>query len=260
MASFADLQAAFQNAILTGDGAVIDALTESPTDGRDKRLGIYQSAYGMRLVKSMRSSFEFLHRYIGDDLFDEIGAAYVADTPSYYANIRWYGATLPQFLSVREPYSDYPILSELAALERALNDAFDAADDVVLRPEDLASVDPARWQDLVFVATAGSQHLHLETNAYDVWMALKDDEDVPDATPAGTAAHILVWRQDATPMVRPIGTEEAMMWDEAMSGIPFGQLCAMLATFDDADKAASRAAAYLSQWIHAGLLSRADIS
>jgi hypothetical protein len=52
--------------------------------------------------------------------------------------------------------------------------------------------------------------------------------------------------------------EEAMMWDEAGNGIPFGVLCEMLATYDEPDGAAGRGASYLHGWITAGLLT--DVS
>jgi hypothetical protein len=58
-----------------------------------------------------------------------------------------------------------------------------------------------------------------------------------------------------TPMFRELSAEEAMMWDEASGGIPFGVLCSMLATYDDPDGAAARGAGYLHGWITAGLLT-----
>jgi hypothetical protein len=71
---------------------------------------------------------------------------------------------------------------------------------------------------------------------------------------------LLVWRQDNTPMFRELPAEEAMMWDEAANNIPFGVLCAMLATYDDPDGAAARGAGYLHGWISGGLLTGASTS
>ena len=59
-------------------------------------------------------------------------------------------------------------------------------------------------------------------------------------------------------MFRELPAEEAMMWDEATNGIPFGVLCEMLATYADPDSAAGRGAGYLHGWITAGLLT--DVS
>ena len=92
-----------------------------------------------------------------------------------------------------------------------------------------------------------------------IWLALKNDEAPPEATALGQPAHLLIWRQDVTPMFRELPSEEAMMWDEATRGIPFGVLCEMLATYDDPDGAAGRGAGYLHGWITAGLLTEASV-
>ena len=76
----------------------------------------------------MRNDHELLHRYLGDETFDEMGHAYVKARPSEHPNLRWFSQGLPEFLKSAEPYCDHPVLADLAALEKALNDAFDAAE------------------------------------------------------------------------------------------------------------------------------------
>jgi hypothetical protein len=53
---------------------------------------------------------------------------------------------------------------------------------------------------------------------------------------------------------RPLSTEEAMMWDEAVNGVSFGVLCEMVATFAGAEEAELRAASYLKAWVDTGML------
>ena len=60
-------------------------------------------------------------------------------------------------------------------------------------------------------------------------------------------------------MFREFPAEEAMMWDEAANGIPFGVLCSMLATYDDPDNAAARGAGYLHGWVTGGLLTGVSV-
>ena len=257
MKDFAHLQSEFQRAILEGDDGVLADILDSPKETRTVLFDVYRNAYSLRLLEGMRTSYELLHLYVGDETFDELGTAYIAASPSHTSNMRWYAHTLPAFLAEAEPYSDYPILTELAALETALNDAFDAADEAVLTLADLAAIDPAAWQELIFTTHGSVRRFRFATNVLAVWSALRNDEEVPEVEIGDERSHLVVWRQDATSMVRPLGTEEAMMWDEAAAGIPFGQLCAMLATYDDPDNAAARAAAYLGQWVNAGMLSGA---
>jgi hypothetical protein len=255
MSDFARQQGAFQRGILTGDNAILDEILDSPKAKRETLFGLYRHAYGSRLVEVMRNDHKLLHRYLGDEAFDEMGHAYVKARPSKNPNLRWFSQGLPDFLRSAEPYNRHPVLSDLAALEKALNDAFDAAEAPVLALGDMAGFAPEIWNDLVFQAHPSAYRLDLVTNAPAIWLALKNDETPPDAAVLEVPSRLLIWRQDTTPMFRALATEEAMMWDEAAGKIRFGVLCEMLATYDDPDGAAARGATYLHGWITAGLLS-----
>jgi hypothetical protein len=122
----------------------------------------------------------------------------------------------------------------------------------------MAGFAPEAWSGVRFRPHPSASRLKLATNAAAIWLALKNDEAPPDAAGLEQPAHLLIWRQDVTPMFRELLAEEAMMWDEAADGVPFGVLCEMLATCDDPDGAAGRGAGYLHGWITAGLL--ADVS
>src|SRR3954452_25243545 len=125
MSDFARQQADFQRGILTGDDAVLTEILDSPKEKRETLYGVYRYAYGSRLVEAMRNDDELLHLYLGDETFDEMGHAYVKTRPSEHPNLRWFTQGLPAFLRDAEPYCNHPALSDLAALEKALNDAFD---------------------------------------------------------------------------------------------------------------------------------------
>jgi hypothetical protein len=255
MSDFARQQGEFQRAILTGDDSVLAEILDSPREKRETLFGVYRYAYGSRLVEAMGNDHELLHAYLGDEMFGEMGHAYVKARPSEHPNLRWFSQGLPEFLKSAEPYSNYPVLSDLAALEKALNDAFDGEDAPVVALSDMAGFAPEAWNDLKFVAHPTVARLDLSTNASAIWLALKNEEDPPEAEALTEPSRLLVWRQDVTPMFRELSTEEAMMWDEAADGIPFGVLCEMLATYDDPDGAAARGAGYLHGWVTSGLLT-----
>jgi hypothetical protein len=258
MSDLARQQADFQRGILAGDDAVLAEIPDSDKEKRETLFGVYRFAYGSRLVEALRNDHELLHGYLGDEMFDEMGHAYVKARPSQHPNLRWFSQGLPEFLKSTAPYSEHPELCDLAALEKALNDAFDAAEAPVLELTAMAAFAPEAWPDLKFRPHPSAARLDLSTNAAAIWLALKNDETPPDATALEDPSRLLIWRQDVTPMFRELPTEEAMMWDEAANGIPFGVLCEMLATYDDPDSAAGRGAGYLHGWITAGLLT--DVS
>ena len=255
MSDLARQQSEFQRAILTGDDTILAEIPDSPREKRETLFGVYRYAYGSRLVEAMRNDHKLLHVYLGDDMFNEMGYAYVAACPSHHPNLRWFSGHLPDFLKSAEAYGKYPVLSDFAALEKALNDAFDAVEAPVVAVADMAAFAPEAWAGLTFKPHPSAQRLDLSTNATAVWFALKADEDPPDPAVLEEPDRLLVWRQDVTPVFHQLSAEEAMMWDEASSGIPFGVLCSMLATYDDPDGAAVRGAGYLHRWVTAGLLT-----
>jgi hypothetical protein len=254
MSDFARQQAEFQRGILTGDDTVLAEILDSPREKRETLYGVYRYAYGSRLVEAVRNDHELLHAYLGDEMFDEMGHAYVKTRPSEHPNLRWFSQGLPAFLKTAEPYCNHPVLTDLA-LEKGLNDAFDAAEGEVLDLSAMAGFAPEQWNDLKFRPHPTASRLNLSTNAAAIWLALKNEETPPDAAMLEEPSRILIWRQDTTPMFRELPAEEAMMWDEAASGIPFGVLCEMLATYDDPDSAAARGAGYLHGWITSGNLT-----
>ena len=255
MSDLARQQSEFQRGILTDDDSILAEIPDSPKEKRETLFGVYRYAYSSRLVEAMRNDHKLLHVYLGDEMFDAMGHAYVAANPSQHPNLRWFSSSLPDFLKSTEPYSNHPVLSDLAALEKALNDAFDAEEAPVIGIADMAGFAPEAWAALAFRPHPSALRLDLSTNAAAVWLALKADEDPPDPTPLEEPSRILIWRKDVTPVFRELGAEEAMMWDEAASGIRFGVLCSMLATFDDPDGAAARGAGYLHGWVTAELLT-----
>jgi hypothetical protein len=255
MSEFARQQSDFQRGILSGDDSILAEILDSPKEKREVLFGVYRHAYGSRLVDALRNDHELLHNYLADEMFEAMGYAYVAARPSHHPNLRWFSQGLPEFLKTTKPYSEHPILGDLAALEKALNDAFDAADAPVLALTDMAGYAPEDWNGLKFQPHPASCRLDGSTNVAAIWLALKNDETPPDAVTLDEPGRLLIWRQDTTPMFRELPPEEAMMWDEASAGIPFGVLCSMLATYDDPDGAAARGAGYLHGWVTSGLLT-----
>lgn len=254
MKDFQNLQDEFQRCIMSGDDSILGEILDSPKEKRDVLFGVYRYAYSSRLVEAISTDHPYLHTYLGDEMFDKMGKAFVDAHPSEHPNLRWYSRGIPDFLRANEPYCNYPEICELAELERALNDVFDAEDGDTLAIEDVAAVPPESWNDLRFHPHVTARRMDFASNATNIWIALKNEETPPDPEKRDEPSRVIVWRQDNTPMFRELTAEEGMMWDEAANGIPFGVLCSMLATYDDPDNAAARGAGYLRGWVEAGLL------
>lgn len=257
--TLAEIQAIFQQAVLTQDTSILEHICDSSRTGRNVLLGVYQNAYFLRLVEVVRSDHPLLASYLGDEAFDDMARAYIAQHPSRTPNARWVANGLPEFLETVPPYSEHPEIHELAQLEFALNIAFDASDEPVIDLASLGSFPPESWGALQFVPHPSAQRIDFASNAADIWLALKSDEEPPQVTKGETTDRLIAWREGVMPKFRRLSAEEAMMWDEAAKGAAFGALCELCAVFDDPDNAPLRAASYLNSWLSSGMLSEAAL-
>jgi hypothetical protein len=255
MKSLRELQESFQRGILAGDEAILAEVKDSDKESRDVLFGVYRHAYVARLAEILGDDYQQLHTYLGDQRFARLVKAYIAANPSDQRNARWFGRHLPAFISADEAYAAHPEIAELAALEKALADAFDGPDAEPLTIETLTVVPPESWPRLVFTTHPAALRLTFATNAADIWMALKDETAPPEAERLPEPQAIIVWRHEFMSRFRPLAPEEAMMWDEAAKGVRFGVLCEMVATFGGEDAAELRAATYLKNWIDTGMLA-----
>ncbi len=261
--SLAEIQAIFQQAVLSQDVSLLSFICDSSRTDRQVLLGVYQNAYILRLVEVVRGDHPMLAAYLGDEVFDEMVRAYVAKHPSRTPNARWVACRLPDFLKTQSPYREHAEVHELARLEFSLNMAFDAVDAAVIDLGNLAVFAPETWGALTFVPHPSAQRLDLVSNAAEIWLALKSEEAPPDAELSGSVDEphrLIVWRDGVVPKFRELKAEEAMMWDEAVKGMSFGTLCELCAVFDDPETAPLRAAGYLNSWLGTGMLSGATLT
>lgn len=254
-----EIQDRFQAAILEGGDGIFEILLDNSRTTRATLFGVYQHAYASRLIDILQGEYEILAAYCGEEHFETLARAYIAACPSHTQNARWFGSRLPGFLTSAEMYAKRPQLAEIARIEKALSDAFDATDAPVLDAAGLTRYPPEKWGSLSFAPHPSATRLDLTTNAFAIWKALKNGETPPKSALVPAIEHLIVWRQATAPVIRAMGAEETMMWTEACRGVRFEVLCEMVATFDDPDNAALRAAGHLQGWLTTHLLTSASL-
>lgn len=255
-----EVQAQLQTAILNGDDGILAALRDGSRASRETLLGVYRHAYTARLIEVLMSDYPLLGRYVGDEFFRRLANAFIAAHPSRSQNVRWFGTAFPDFIERDDSSSERPELAELAAIEKSIADAFDSADAPLLSLSEMALFQPQDWEYLTFAFHPSVAVLRTTINAFDIWKALKEEMSPPPAVRLVFPEHIAVWRYDATPRVRLMSDEEAMMCKEMGRSVRFSVLCEMLATcFDDHGSAPARAARYLHTWVTSGMIASAKV-
>ncbi len=255
MTKLANLQSTIQQAIL-GDKPDAVKLVRKPVKGTpEARLDVYRDAYGLRLTEFIANDYPKLKCYMGEAKFTALAHAYISRHRSNDPNARWYSRHLAEFLRASPAYVRKPELAELADLERCLSEAFDAVDAPVTTMGELAALEPEQFGTVAFDISPSVRRFKVRTNVTSLWSSLRCDEHPPHPIMLDADQELLVWRQGTASRFRMLGNEEAMALDAAREGVSFGVICEMIATMDDPDTAAVRAATYLRGWIEGEIIA-----
>jgi len=250
--SLAALQVRFQDALLgrDADRAILNEINPSRRLEPAARFGVYADAYRLRLAGFLAEDFKVLNNALGDDGFHTLVEAYIDATPSRHRNARWYARGLPDFMQANAPWSESRSLIDIARLERALADAFDAADAAACPVATLVALAPEDWPQMLFTFHPSAMVLTLAKGIAAAFEAAAAETPCPEPDESQDE-FLLVWRNAETQVVsRELTAAEAMALREALAGKSFGDICALLQFQDEADAAdvAARAGGYLAQW------------
>jgi len=241
MADLAALQRQFYDHVV--DGGPDDALIASGD------LAIYTNMYAIRLHDALADDYPKLRAALGDDAFAAIVRAYLRAHPPSSFTLRDTGRALPAWIATSELAP--PWASELAALERARMEVFDARDAQTLTQDAAIALGDA-LPELNMTWVPASVVVPLTWTVDDLWSALEDGE--PSFEPAQDARVVLVWRRDLAVLHRTLDADEAPLATPIASGATFAAVCELLGALHG-DAAGARAAELLLRWIAAGALA-----
>lgn len=254
MSALQQVQTDFQDYVLgagEGQGAIVGQVQAQGGLAPQARLAIYHRAYRSRLREALCEAYERTWTYAGDDLFGSLADDYVANYPSRYCNLRWYGDRFARHCLRALP--DFPFLAELAEFEWTLGLAFDAPDAPALDAGYLQTLAPQAWDQQAFHLHPSVRLLTTGWNTVALWQALHDAQTPPLAEALEADVHWLVWRTAGQPHFRSLDAFEMDMLRRVGDGARFAQVCEAAAA-QDADPT-SRMAGLLAGWLAQGLLT-----
>jgi hypothetical protein len=243
-----DATAAPANPVLLG--AIVDrgALGAAP------RLRIYQEMYRARLVDVLREDFPRVIATLGDASFEALATPYLAAHPSMHPSVRYVGERFADW--VGGATSDLPFLADLARLEWARVEVFDAADAEPLRLADLQVIAAEQWPALALRAIPACRLLRCAWPAHEIWAA--PDRRHPGEPPpwAPRPVTIRVWREGDDVSHAAVGATEERLLPLLERGATLSALCAALEDVREPEAAAREVGGLLMRWLADGLLAR----
>ena len=199
-------------------------------------IAIYASMYALRLHDTLADDYPKLRTALGDEMFTAVVTGYLAAHPPRSFTLRDTGLALPGWLAT-SPLAP-PWATELAALERARVEVFDAPDARALEQAEAIALGES-LPALMMTWVPASIVLPLGWAVDDLWSALEDGE--PSFEPAAGARVVLVWRRATDVLHRTLDADEAPLATRIAEGTTFAAVCELLGAMHG-DAASGRAA------------------
>jgi len=255
MSTLHELQHRFMDYLLAESTAVVNDIESTSMLGAEDRLDIYASAYKLRLKEAITTDYDKLASYLGDEQFDQLMERYIDQYPSHADSLRYFSVNLPELVRDEAPFNQVKELYEIALIERAFANSFDAKDLQFATLDELASLPAEAWATLQFSFQESVQILHLKYNSFPIWKALSDEGKPPKSERTGLTEWVLWRRSNLVSHYRVLSKAESLLIDLAIKGESFPVMCERLLDFFSEEETPMKAIGFLQSWIQEEMLS-----
>ena len=168
-----------------------------PTDSLSsvERMGIYQGMYLMRMEEALLSDYPALQHLLGPRRFIELVSDYVQVHPSRTYTLNRLGDHFPEFVGTAAGLRRSAFGHDLARLELAIAQVFDAEETPALSAEAIAAVPEAAWETARLRTVAAFRLLALRYPVNEYVQSVRDDNHEHPPVRA-KASFVAVYRRD----------------------------------------------------------------
>ncbi len=235
MPTLREVQAAFARGVL--DPAQIGGIASGVIgDGiaPERRLGVYRNNVLVSLRSVLEGSFPATRRRLGPERFAVLAFDFIRAEPPARPQLSAYGTGFPAFVERSIEAAALPCLADVARLEWARKEAYDAADAQPLALTNLTAIPVERYPELRFELHPSLRLIRSAGPVYTLWRAALDDATEGSAPPAssGRAEQVLVVRPEMTVTTRPIALADLLLTEALAEGLPLAEAAARAQSAD----------------------------
>lgn len=213
-----EIQQAFSDGVIEGTYHAVARAIEQETSAL-RSVALYRRLIRHNYAQALKVTYPVLSRFVGDRYFGVLARGCLKHYPSTSGNLFSYGHHL---LVLLQRIDAPPLLVELARLEWACHEVYQAADSLPLSCDQLysiASVDPSQ---VTFQFHAAARLLSFPFPVYRVWLALQPeapaDEIVQLPLPEQETG-VVVTRGDGKVQVTPLARTDYLLLEAMSRGV-----------------------------------------
>lgn len=251
----ADVQRAFGEAIASSEPVAERAAHFVGPGARDPKtqLETYREQFWLRHVGCMVEDFPALQAVVGEERFAELCRGYFVAYPPSSFLLRDLGGSFARFL---EETGEERFVVDLARVEWAFIDAFDAADAPPLDPQSIAAIAEDDWPRAVLTLHPSLQLLDLAFPAEDVRAAFRLRGEV--LRPAAKPSPMVVYRRELLLYVEPLEPGAYELLVRLQRGETLGAASEAVAATNGSIE--SELGGWFSRWTALGFVSRVTVT
>jgi hypothetical protein len=217
-----------------------------------EQVDVYREQFFLRHVDALREDFATIAHLLGDDAFEKLAHDYLEKHPPSTFSLRDLGAAFPAFVA------DDALLSDLARLEWAFVEAFDAKDAPPFEPSSIATASEDAWPGARIELQPAVQLLALGHAAHDYRAAVKR-QDAPER-PSPAPSFVVVYRGPSSLSYIDIERDAFELLAALARGTPLGEACELAARASGAELPAfqEKLGGWFAEWTQRGWIARVD--
>ncbi len=200
------------------EGVILPSKTLSPVE----RVGVYQGMYLLRMIEALEGDYPAVAHYLGTDAFAALVEGYAKAHPSRSYTFNRFGGKFPEYIRESKGLRRRAVLADLARLERAVTEVFDAPQSPAWPAEAIEKISPAGWETAVLKPVDAFRVLSFAypVNAY-LQSVKTENHDHPELP--RRAAWAAVYRKDYEVWRLDLGKPAYDFLRALASGRPFGK-------------------------------------
>lgn len=202
-----------------------EVLLPSATLAPDERIGVYHEMYLLRMREALETDYPALAHFLGARRFTALVRDYVRDHPSRSYTLNVLGGALPGWLEAGGDVPRRGFCRDLARLEWAVTEAFDAPQSERLEPGALEALGADAWGEARLVPQAALRLVDLGWNAND-WLDSTKDDRHDHPKPRRRDAWVAVFRASYAVYRRELSRPAFRLLQDLASGRSVGEALA----------------------------------
>lgn len=223
-----------------------------------ERVGIYHDMFELRMGEALETDYPTLCHYLGPKRWERLVSGYLQAHPSTSYTLNVLGLHLAEFVHTAPRVSHAGFCRDLARLEWAITEAFDATETPILTEATLTAVPPEAWEAARLVPTPAFRLLALDYNAGSYLDSMKDDEhDHP--LPRRRPSWVAVARRDYAVYRLALTRPAFRLLEGLAAGRPVGEAVENCLSRSRPRPTGDQIFAWFREWARSGIFQAVEV-